>query len=166
MKTLLLFRHAKSDWDADFDHDHDRPLNKRGKRSAKQMGSYLAAVGSLPGRVVTSSAARAVKTIELAAAAGGWNCEVAVEESLYEADPEHILSLIQEQSEPLDTLLLAGHEPAFSATTSLLIGGGSVRMPTAAIACIEFDAERWSDVKAPDGRLVWLVTPKLLEQQG
>jgi len=34
MKTLLLLRHAKSSWkDSDID-DHERPLNKRGKKDA------------------------------------------------------------------------------------------------------------------------------------
>ena len=165
MKTLLLFRHAKSDWDADFDHDHDRPLSKRGLRAAKQMGSYLSAIGSPPARVVTSSAVRAVKTVELAAAAGRWKCEVEVDDRLYEADPGQVLNLIQEQSDPTDPLMLVGHEPAFSTIASLLIGGGHLHMPTAAVARIEFDADRWADVKAPDGRLVWLITPKLLAGQ-
>jgi phosphohistidine phosphatase len=41
MKTLLLLRHAKSSWkDTDLD-DHDRPLNKRGKRDAPRMGQLL-----------------------------------------------------------------------------------------------------------------------------
>ena len=164
MKTLLLFRHAKSDWGAEFGHDHERPLNKRGKRAAKRMGQYLATVGCLPDRVVVSSAVRAVKTVELAAAAGNWNCEVEITDGLYEADPGRVVELIQQQPDDRDTVLFTGHEPTFSATASLLIGGGELRMPTAAIACIEFEAERWSDVKPPAGRLAWLVTPKLLEE--
>lgn len=166
MKTLLLFRHAKSDWEAGFELDHDRPLNKRGKRDAKRMGQYLAAVGSLPGRVVSSSAVRATKTVELAAAAGDWSCHIAIEDGLYEADPRRILAVIQEQPDASDTLLLAGHEPAFSETASLLIGGGSLRLPTAAIACIEFEVERWADVRAAGGTLAWLITPKMLGEAG
>jgi phosphohistidine phosphatase len=162
MKTLLLFRHGKSDWQTEFAHDHERPLNKRGKRDAKQMGQYLRAVGSVPGRVVSSSAARAVKTVELAAAAGDWNSEIEIDGSLYEADPPRILALIQKQPDTNDMLLLAGHEPSFSETASLLIGGGSLRLPTAAIACIEFEATRWADVKAAGGTLEWLITPKRL----
>lgn len=166
MKTLFLFRHAKSDWEAEFELDHDRPLNKRGNRSAKRIGKYLGDVGITPGRVVTSSAVRAVKTVELAAAAGGWNCEIEIEDSLYEADPSRILALIQEQPDTSDSLLLAGHEPSFSETASLLIGGGSVRLPTGAIACIEFEAGRWADVRAAGGRLAWLLTPRLIEEAG
>jgi phosphohistidine phosphatase SixA len=41
MLTLLLMRHAKSDWDANYNLDHDRPLNGRGERSARLMGRVL-----------------------------------------------------------------------------------------------------------------------------
>ena len=44
MKTVLLFRHAKSDWEAEAEFDRDRPLNKRGKRDAKRMGRHLSTV--------------------------------------------------------------------------------------------------------------------------
>lgn len=165
MKTLLLFRHAKSDWDAEFDHDHERPLNKRGKRAAKRMGRYLAETDRVPARVVTSSAVRARETIRLAAEAGGWKCEIEVDKSLYESAPAHVVSCIQSQPDPHAAVLLAGHEPTVSETVSLLIGGGEVRMPTAAIACIEFDVERWRDVQPGRGRLAWLVTPKMLAEE-
>ncbi len=161
MKRVLLFRHAKSDWKAEYELDRDRPLNKRGKRDAKRMGRHLRMVGRVPDRVVTSPAIRAVKTVELAAA-GSWGCPIEVDESLYEADPAQVVRLIQEQPDSGDTLLLAGHEPTFSETASLLIGGGSLEFPTAAVACIEFEVERWADVRPAAGTLVWLLTPKVV----
>lgn len=165
MKTLLLFRHAKSDWDADFDHDHERPLNKRGKRAAKRMGRYLAEIHAAPGRVVTSSAVRARETVRLAAEAGEWKSEIEVDKSLYESAPAHVVSCARSQPDSHDMVMLVGHEPTFSETVSLLIGGGEVHMPTAAIACIEFEMEQWNDVQPGRGRLAWLVTPKTLTEE-
>ena len=41
--TLILIRHAKSDWgDAGLD-DHDRPLNARGIEDAPRVGTWLEA---------------------------------------------------------------------------------------------------------------------------
>ncbi|HEX9724123.1 MAG TPA: histidine phosphatase family protein, partial [Vicinamibacteria bacterium] len=34
MRTLLVLRHAKSSWKDEGLADHDRPLNKRGKKNA------------------------------------------------------------------------------------------------------------------------------------
>ena len=45
MKTLLLARHAKSDWGDASVRDHDRPLNARGLRDAPAMATRLAAEG-------------------------------------------------------------------------------------------------------------------------
>ena len=41
MKTIILFRHGKSDWNAHFENDHERPINKRGIKAAKKMGKKL-----------------------------------------------------------------------------------------------------------------------------
>jgi phosphohistidine phosphatase len=166
MKTLVLFRHGKSDWDAEFDSDQERPLNKRGKRDAKRMGRFLAGLGAVPERVVTSSAVRAVKTVGLAAEAGGWGSEIMIEKQLYKADPGGVIAVIQEQADTLGTLLVVGHEPAFSATASFLIGGGTLRFSTGAMACIEFEVERWADVRAGGGLLLWLVGPKMVGESG
>jgi hypothetical protein len=43
-----------------------------------------------------------------------------------------------------------------------LIGGGHIVMPTAALARVDFDAERWSGVAPGGGVLRWLVTPRLV----
>ena len=42
MKTLLILRHAKSSRDDPNMADHDRPLNERGKRAAKEAGGSCA----------------------------------------------------------------------------------------------------------------------------
>lgn len=41
MRTLLLLRHAKSDWSHPELADHDRPLNRRGKRNAERSGRFM-----------------------------------------------------------------------------------------------------------------------------
>ena len=41
MKTIIIFRHAKSDWSSAEANDQDRPLASRGRKSAKLMGRFL-----------------------------------------------------------------------------------------------------------------------------
>ena len=41
MKTLGIFRHAKSDWNDARLRDFDRPLNKRGRKGAAIMGLHI-----------------------------------------------------------------------------------------------------------------------------
>ena len=42
MKKLFIVRHAKSSWDYPELNDFDRPLNRRGKNNAPEMGKRLA----------------------------------------------------------------------------------------------------------------------------
>ena len=56
MKTLLLLRHGKSNWDAQNQLDHDRPLAKRGRKAASVMGCYLTALAEVPDFACSSSA--------------------------------------------------------------------------------------------------------------
>lgn len=161
-RELLLLRHAKSDWSSTSGGDHDRPLARRGREAAPRMGRFLAAVGPLPGRVVTSSAVRARSTAELAVEAGNWRCPIQVAPELYEASVEDLLDLVARQPADLETLLLVGHEPTLSQSIGVLVGGASVRFPTAALASIRCAVRSWQAVAPGTGTLAWLVTPKLV----
>ena len=66
MKSIIFFRHGKSDWYADYDVDHNRPLAKRGIKAAKKMGIFLSELGQLPDIAVSSTAIRAKTTVGLA----------------------------------------------------------------------------------------------------
>ena len=164
MKTILLFRHGKSDWDADFERDHERPLAKRGHKAAVRMGRFLAAAGPQPELILTSTAVRATQTLDLAAEAGSWSGEVRSVAELYLASPPTLLAKIRQVAEDVETVMLVGHEPGWSETIEVLTGG-SVRFPTAALARIDVEVERWNAVAEGSGVLQWLVTPKLLKKR-
>lgn len=162
MKTLIFFRHGKSDWDAPFDHDHERPLAKRGRKAAQVMGRFVVSSGQEPDAIITSTAVRARNTIKLASKAGSWSAPVRETRELYGASPHTILTIIQAESDSSDRLLLAGHEPTWSQTISRFIGGGNLRFPTAAMARIDFDVSSWQEVDFGGGELKWLIPPKAL----
>jgi phosphohistidine phosphatase len=166
MKSVILLRHAKSDWEADYESDHDRPLNKRGRKAAAMMGHYLGSLGQLPDLVLSSTALRARETVSRAAEAGDWDCPVELTPELYEASPGSALELIRNRDDALGSLLLTGHEPTWSVLAGILVGGASLRMPTAAMARIDFSVESWGDVEPGNGTLIWQVTPKLLGRIG
>ncbi len=163
-KFLIFFRHGKSDWDATLSRDHDRPVAERGVVAAKAMGKLLAAMDKVPDLAITSSAVRARTTLELAAKAGNWACPTAVTEDLYEVEVDQVLNFIHQQADSCSSLMLVGHEPTWSETISYLIGGGTVRVPTAAMACVEFELETWSQIDYGRGTLLWLLPPKLFTQ--
>jgi phosphohistidine phosphatase len=164
VKTVILFRHGKSDWNAPSASDHDRPLAKRGRKAADRMGRFLAEKREVPEMAISSTALRARDTLERALRAGEWSCEVAFLDDLYLPSPYGLLQVLQHQVETLSSVMLVGHEPAWSETLSLLVGGGEFRFPTGAMARVDVAVERWADIDFGLGELRWLVTPKELAE--
>lgn len=161
MKTLLLLRHAKSDWDDSSLRDFDRPLATRGERDAPRIGKALRKRGILPDLIISSPAARAKATIEAVTRAAKMNLEVRFDEVVYGASSPELISLIRGLPDKNSCLLLVGHNPGFEDLVGRL-SGSHERMPTAAIACIEFQIDRWEDVNDREGKLLWVLTPKKL----
>ena len=159
-KRLLIMRHAKSDWNSGAARDSERPLNERGRRTAHHMGELLARSGQVPTVALVSSARRAQETYDLAATAGEWVCEKRTEPGLYASSPERVLDIVTQQDASISSLLLVGHEPTWSELTGALIGGASIKFPTAAIARVDFRVESWSQLDYDRGDLVWLLQPK------
>jgi phosphohistidine phosphatase len=157
-RTLLLMRHAKSDWDADYETDHERPLNDRGERSARLMGRVLADEDLVPDVVISSTAVRARATAELAIEAGSWETELRLDRSLYESGPQGVLATGASASDA-GRLMLVGHQPTWSMLVAELTGE-QVDMKTANVAVVEVEVGSWDDLPAASGRLTRVLGPK------
>lgn len=167
MLSLILFRHGKSDWDAAFANDHERPLSSRGKDAARMMGRMLARTQQVPDLAISSSAQRARDTLHLAARAGHWKSPLRIDSALYENSAGAILSWIKQVEEPAERLLLTGHEPSWSELAGRLIGGPALlRIPTGSMLRIDFDGESWQEIEPGGGELRWLLPPKLAARIG
>jgi phosphohistidine phosphatase len=164
VKTIILFRHGKSDWDAPFGSDHERPLAARGRKAADSMGRFLSEKGEVPELAISSTAVRARDTLDRAVRAGDWSCEIALSSDLYLPSSYTLLEILQQQSDVVSSVMLVGHQPAWSETLSLLVGGGNFHFPTAAMARVDVDIARWADVDFGLGRMRWMVTPKELAE--
>lgn len=158
-RTLLLMRHAKSDWEAGYSSDHDRPLNERGVRNARSMGRLLASEGIEPQFVISSTALRARSTAELAIEAGGWQTELRLDPSLYDSEPGEVLAVGTSTAPEVSRLMLMGHHPTWSMLVKVLTGE-RVEMRTASVAVVEVDLDSWAGLPGGTGSLNRMLTPK------
>lgn len=172
MKLLSLMRHGKSDWDAPFDIDFDRPLANRGRRDSPLMGEYMAELNLMPDRIVSSPAERARQTAELFAEAVDYRQKIRWVESAYAASSGELMSVLRQQPDEASHILMIGHNPGLEDLAATIIGADAygmalgVRLPTAALAHIALNVDSWSEIQANCGQLQWLVTPKLLKKSG
>lgn len=161
MKKLLLLRHAKSSWDDAGLADFDRPLNGRGRKAAPVMGHFMRERQLRPDLIISSPAARARETLALVLEASGIKTELRYDERIYEATAGRLLEVINGVEDDKQEVMLVGHNPGFENLLERLTGE-SLRVPTAALARIALDADRWIEAGAHGGRLEWLVKPKEL----
>lgn len=156
MKNLTLLRHAKTERDSETGLDFDRRLADRGRRDAPRMGEEMRKLGLAFDLVLSSPAARATETAELA------GLSARLDARIYDASTEDLLAIVREVDDAVERLLMIGHNPGFERLASRLIGG-PIDMPTGALAEIELPIERWSDAGATCGTLRRFLKPKELD---
>lgn len=172
MKTLGLFRHAKSDWHDPRARDFDRQLNERGRKGAEAMGRHICEHGIAWSRIIASPAIRCSESIELAAQAVGRPVTAMWDRRIYLASSATLLDLLREQSSDPPSILMVGHNPGLEDLIFDLVpddGSSPLRdvveekLPTAAYAVLECDVERWKDLKDGCARLTHLMRPRDLD---
>ena len=170
MRLLTLLRHGKSDWNADYATDFDRPLKARGRRDAPEMGEYFARLDLVPDLIVSSPAVRARQTAELFADASGYHQAIRWEDSVYAASSGELMSVLRRLPDHAEHVLLIGHNPGFEDLAARLVGSNAygmalgLRLPTAAAAHLSLAVDYWRDVQANTGQLQWLITPKVMRK--
>lgn len=162
MKTLLLLRHAKSSWDDESLDDHERPLNPRGKRDAPRIGQLLRQRDLLPELILCSTAVRARQTLNRVCRAAEYEGEPLLCDDLYLAPPDAYVGTLRGVDEPVDRVMVIGHNPGLESLLTHLTGEVE-HFPTAGLAVIELPIARWQDLRlSAAGRLVDFFRPKEL----
>jgi phosphohistidine phosphatase len=171
MLTLTLLRHAKSSWeDIELD-DFERPLSKRGAGAAPQMGRVLRDLNLKPDLVLCSTAVRTRATLALVLLElGPPPPTIEFDDKLYLASPAAMLARIRKVSGAYRHVMLVGHNPGTHALALELTGAAkpadiaelSQKFPTAGLANMTFDVDRWSAVAPAGGHLVVFITPRMV----
>jgi len=170
MTTLLVMRHAKSDWSTGH-RDHDRPLNPRGEAAAVRMAQWLAESSYCPDHILTSSALRTRQTVAAVVAACDIDGDsVDVDAELYLASAQTWLVAASDtgvRAAP-EHLMLCGHNPGFDALVDHLSDGAAPLsasgklMTTAAVAV--FEVADWAQLGSDTCTFVELVRPQELPE--
>lgn len=161
MKTLILIRHAKSDWSNAGLSDFDRPLNHRGKQDAPMMGQRLHQRDIQIDFFVSSTARRAMQTTQLLTEAIGYSPDDIIwQPDLYLASPREILHVIHQTEDSCQTLALLAHNPGITTLANYLCPEARIaNVPTCGVVILEFDIDSWEALNPP-GTLIQFDYPK------
>ncbi len=172
MKTLHLLRHAKSSWKDPGLDDHDRPLSKRGRETARAIAAYLRRAKIAPDLVICSTAVRARQTLDPIAKAIK-PPKVVLEKRIYEVAREKIWKHLWRLPKSADCVLLIGHNPGLhdlalalaDADSGELVPPRGGKFPTGAMASFRFDGA-WKAVQPHTAMLYSYMTPKAMKKEG
>lgn len=160
-KTLYLVRHAKSSWRDASLTDRERPLNRRGRESAPEMGRRLAEQGHQPDLIISSPARRAFSTAKKIAKALAYDkSEIVIDEKLYFSGSGSMVSMLENLDDRYQGVMIVGHNPAMTSLLNILSEAPVDNMPTCAVAVLAFDMDSWSELDVTNGELLAYDFPK------
>jgi len=96
--------------------------------------------------IISSPAARAKATIDAVIKTAKLEGELQFDEAIYGASSAELMTVVRRMRDDISCSLLVGHNPVLKDLVERLTGSHD-RMPTAALACIEFQIDRWEDSK-------------------
>jgi len=161
MITLVLVRHAKSDWGDPALADHDRPLNARGMHDAPVMAfrlheRILEGTTPMPEVILSSTAVRARTTAE--AFAAELDAAVSLDEELYGAPAGTLLRKAARAR--AHCVMVVAHDPGMSELAASLSDDGVSAMPTCAVATFTWGTDDWDVATAVPPASWSLDTPR------
>lgn len=142
-RQLIVVRHAKSSWSSDAETDHERPLNKRGRRDAPRIAARLAADDWLPDVVISSDSERTRQT--WAGMAESFpDVEPTFTRSLYHAGYDEVAELVSALPDHVKRAMVIGHNPGWEEMVEDMTGE-SIRITTANVVVLQSKGQTWSD---------------------
>jgi phosphohistidine phosphatase len=155
MKTVILLRHAKSDWSDATQRDFDRPLNGRGERAAALMGQWARRETLGFDAILASPAARVSDTLDRFMESYGPHPEPVWDRRIYLASAATIAEVIAATADSQETVLVVGHNPGLEEFildhvpdngASVLREDVAEKFPTASMAVLDFAIPHWRDL--------------------
>ena len=148
MKTLILVRHAKSDWGNPGLDDSDRPLNERGKKDAPVMAQRLLDKKIKIDAFIASPAKRAAKTAKIFAETFKQKKDdIIFKEKLYLAEPSAFFSVIADADNDFKTVAVFSHNYGITDFANQLTDARIDNIPTCGVFAIKIHSDTWSDFR-------------------
>ena len=170
MKSLSFIRHAKSDWTSPLLSDHDRRLADRGQRASMIMKDFFAKSKKSFDIVFSSTALRAVETIEIIKPSIR-DTEIIYKKDLYTFDDHIMVEFISKITDDISSVLIVGHNPAIQETVLRLsendqnlnlLNRVEHKYPTAAFCTLTSTIEKWAHADDTMFKIQEFICPKEL----
>lgn len=161
MKHLIMVRHGKSSWEYSV-NDKDRPLLQRGINDGHLVVEAFKQKGVNVDAIFSSPANRAMHTclIFLRQLHFPYN-QFEITNELYDFSGDDVLQFVKNLDDSLDTVMIFGHNHAFTHLANALGNLHIENVPTSGLVHLTFDANNWKSIEK--GATINTIFPKHLK---
>ncbi len=161
MKQLILVRHGKSSWDYHVS-DKDRPLLERGINDVILVSQKYAKKPIKIDFAYSSTANRAMHTCTIFLRQLDFPMvKLQLTHNLYDFSGDSVLPFIQGFDDSLESVIIFGHNHAFTHLANSLGNTYIENVPTSGLVHLQFNTDHWS--KIGKGNTVQTIFPKHLK---
>jgi len=168
LKSLSFIRHAKSDWASPLLSDHERRLADRGQKASAIMKDFFLTAKKHFDIVLSSTALRAVETIEIIKPSIE-DTKIIYKKELYTFDDQIMMDFISKITDEISSVLIVGHNPAIQETVlrlaktdqnSNLLNRVENKYPTGAFCTLTSTIDKWTHAGDTMFKLQEFICPK------
>lgn len=161
MKTLLLIRHAKSDWGHENLSDFDRPLNERGKKDAPAMAERLYKRNVNVDLFLSSPARRAAKTAaRFAEAYGITEKDIVFRDELYLPAAATFYPVLEQLPDSISHVAVFSHNNGITDFANELTNARIDNIPTCGIFAVNLYLTHWKEFRNAEKSFWFFDSPK------
>lgn len=165
-KSIYLIRHAKSDWEAPFQIDLDRPISERGKKNAKELRNFLHEKKINFDISYISHSKRTLETYSILKKENLFK-EIKISKEVYEASPERLFELVKNTPDEKNSILFLGHNPDLEDFANELILRKNInsdfslfqKFTTSAVICLNLKITSWKHIHTEAAKIQFFWTP-------
>lgn len=165
-KSIYLIRHAKSDWEASFQIDLDRPISERGKKNAKELRNFLALKKVKFDFSYISNSVRTLETFSILKKEDLFK-EVKISKEVYEASTEQLFELVKNTDDKIQSILFLGHNPDLEDFANELILRKKItnefslfqKFTTSAVISLNIKINSWKHIQTEAAKINFFWTP-------
>lgn len=141
--------------------DFERPLNKRGRKSAPLMGKFLKKLKAAPDIIISSPASRAAMTARIIADMINYPLEkIRYSEHIYEFSNDALIYVIEQIDNAANKAMVVGHNPALTDLANYIGNQPISNIPTCGILRLDLDITSWEKIDAHCGKVKFFEFPK------
>jgi phosphohistidine phosphatase len=158
MKSLILVRHAKSDWNLNV-NDKNRTLTMSGKLAIEKVATLYEDYIEDEAKLWCSTAKRATETAIIFCQTKAIDINrIEFSESLYTFNASELEKSIKKCPNNINKLILFGHNEAITNFVNKFGDNYIFNVPTAGFVFLQFDTDNWDKINK--GRIIKKIFPK------